>query len=158
MNPMSLPELLPLAKAAEKFGVSEFELRAQIEAGTILAGILPNGEIVVSMSNGNKSPIESSVPKEQLPEYEKHSHLRGVGIGISDAARMYALNRTTVIKWVQAGYIRNLGQDGQKVLIDQADVAYCAEIYHQRGGVGKWLFNPDGTPYKLKYPNKQKID
>ena len=86
--------------------------------------------------------------KEDLPEYKKHAHLKGVGIGISEATRKYDLVLSSVQRWVQAGYIARLGTEKNKVLIDEADVAYCAEIYRQRQGQGKWLFNPDGTPYK----------
>jgi len=142
---MSLPRLLPLSKAAQALGIPEEDLRTQIEAGKILAGVLPDGEIVVSMSNGSNSTRH--IPKEELPAYKKHAHLQEVEIGIGEAAREYNLNQPTISKWVKAGYIRVIGHEGQKVLIDKADVAYCAEIYHGRGGRGKWLFNTDGTPY-----------
>ena len=46
---MSLPQFLPLPEAANQLGLSEAELRQRVETGTILAGNLPNGEIVVSI-------------------------------------------------------------------------------------------------------------
>lgn len=141
---MSLLKLLPLAVAAEKIGVSEDELRTQIEVGTIQAGILPNGEIVVSENTLPTPPT----PKEQLPEYKKHKHLKGVSIWISEAGRKYDVSTQTISQWASAGYIKKLGMDGNRVLVDEADMAYCAEIYHQRKGQGKWLFNRDGTPYR----------
>ena len=145
---MSLPKLLPLSKAAQALGISEEDLRTQIEAGKIQAGVLPDGEIVVSMSNGNNSA--KHIPKEELPAYKKHAHLQEVEIGVNEAGRKYDLVARTISGWVKAGYIRKLRQEGQKVLLDEADVAYCAEIYHARRGQGKWLFNPDGTPYQTK--------
>ena len=104
---------------------------------------MPDGEMVVT---------EESLPlkKEDLPEYKKYLHLKGVGIGIAEAARKYSLNVSSVHRWAQSDYIARLGMDKNKVLLDEADVAYCSEIYHQRRGKGKWLFNPDGTPYKPK--------
>jgi hypothetical protein len=51
---------------------------------------------------------------------------------------------------VKAGYIKQLGSNGNKVLVDEADVAYCSEIYKKRGRQGRVLFNEDGTPYKPK--------
>jgi len=33
-----------------------------------------------------------------------------------------------------------------KILIDEADMADCAEIYNQRTEQGKWLFDNDGLP------------
>ncbi|MGB9899147.1 MAG: hypothetical protein ACPLTO_14655, partial [Thermanaerothrix sp.] len=56
----------------------------------------------------------------------------------------------TIIRWVKCGYIKQLGVDRNKVLIDEADIAYCSEIYKKRGRQGRVLFNPDGTPYKPK--------
>ena len=48
---MSLPQLIPLPEAARKLGLSVPELRQRVEAGTIAAGVLPDGEIVVSKEN-----------------------------------------------------------------------------------------------------------
>ncbi len=146
---MTLPTLerfLTLSEASNRTKVAEAQLRAMIQAGRIKGAILPNGEIGVSETTLPTPPTK----KEQLPEYKKHAHLQGVEIGIGEAAREYDLNLSTVSRWVKAGYIRVLRQEGQKVLIDQADVAYCSEIYHRNGGHGKWLFNKDGTPYAPK--------
>ena len=46
-----LPELLSLPEAARKLGLTEAELQAHIESDTITAGILPNGEIFVDVTN-----------------------------------------------------------------------------------------------------------
>ncbi|MBI3361420.1 MAG: helix-turn-helix domain-containing protein [Chloroflexi bacterium] len=91
------------------------------------------------------------VPKERLPEYKRHARLKGMTIGINEAAKEYGIPQRTISRWVQRGYIRRIGREGLKVLIDKQDVAYCAEIYRQRGGTaGRWLFNPDGTPHTPK--------
>ncbi len=85
-------------------------------------------------------------PKEQLPEYRKHAHLKGMGIGINEAAKKYGVPSSTVRRWMERGYITRLGQEGRKVLLDEADIAYCAELYRQRGG-RRWILDQDGRPY-----------
>lgn len=137
----ALPTFLSLEEAAHQLGVSESRLRRMINAGTIRAAIIGE-ETVVS-----EASIRELTPKEQLPEYIRYMHLRGTVIWISDAARKYNIPNPTIVRWVAKGIIKRLGTEKNKVLIDQADMAYCAEIYHAHKGQGKWLFNPDGTPY-----------
>jgi len=144
---LTLPTFIPLSQAAEQTGLSVERLTRLVQAGRIAAVQLPSGEIVVSRRDANKAKPTPPTPKEELPEYKKHRHLRGHELGIAEAGRKYGIPQSTINRWVQQGYITRLGQTGQKILIDEADVAYCAEIYRKRGGQGRWLFNPDGTPY-----------
>jgi len=144
MHMAALPTLLPLPEAARKYGISQARLKAMIEHGKIKAAMIM-GELVVSESEIRS---ESDLRKEDLPEYKKHAYLKGVPIWISEAARKYNVLQPTITNWVKAGIITRLGIDGNKVLIDEADVAYCAEIYHQRRGQGKRVFNEKGLPYK----------
>jgi excisionase family DNA binding protein len=137
----ALPIFISTAEAAHQLGVSEARLRRMIDAGKIRAANIGE-ETVVS-----EASIRELTPKEQLPEYKKYAHLKGVSIWISDASRKYNIPNQTIVRWVAKGIIRRLGTEKNKVLIDQADLAYCAEIYHAHRGQGKWLFNPDGTPY-----------
>ena len=76
------------------------------------------------------------------------------GIGISEAARKYDITFSALQKWVVRGYITRLGQDKNKILLNEQDVAYCAEIYRSHRGRGNWLFNFDGTPY---VPRSEKV-
>jgi excisionase family DNA binding protein len=137
----ALPTFISTAEAAHQLGVSEARLRRMIETGTIKAANVGR-ETVVS-----EASIRELTPKEQLPEYMRHAHLKNTPIWISDAGRKYDIPNPTIVRWVSKGIIKRLGTDKNKVLIDQADMAYCAEIYHNHRGQGKWLFNPDGTPY-----------
>ena len=137
----ALPTFISTTEAAHQLGVSEARLRRMIEAGTIKAANI-SGETVVS-----EASVRELTPKEKLPEYKKYAHLKGMSIWISDASRKYDIPNQTIVRWVAKGIIIRLGTDKNKVLIDQADVAYCAEIYHAHPGQGKWLFNLDGTPY-----------
>jgi predicted site-specific integrase-resolvase len=145
---MTIEHMLPLRDAAARLRLPELKLRALIEKGKIKALALPDGELYVSEQ---AVTTMASVPKEELPEYKKHAHLKGQAISINEAARKYEINPPTLWKWVQAGHIATLSNDGYRLFIDEADVAYCAEVYHQKGGGrGRRLFGRDGTPYKPK--------
>ncbi len=147
---MNLPQFLPLPEAARKYGFSQARLKALIESGTIRAAMIGE-EVVVSEDQVRGQAIqEKGLRKEDLPEYQKHAHLKGQAIWISEAARKYNILQPTLSKWVRAGIINVLGKEANRILIDEADVAYCAEIYRKRGKPGRILFNPDGTPYKPK--------
>ncbi|MCX7976597.1 MAG: hypothetical protein N2646_05950 [Bellilinea sp.] len=147
---VTLPTFLPVSEAARKYGLEETHLRALIEKGKIRAGVVA-GEMVVSEDEVRGEAIqEKGLRKEDLPEYQKHAHLKGQAIWISEAARRYGIPHPTILKWVRIGIIHVLGREANKVLIDEADVAYCSEIYKKRGKPGRILFNADGTPYKPK--------
>ena len=59
-------------------------------------------------------------------------------------------------RWSRLGYIKR--ESGYRLELDEADVAYCAEIYAEKyrkyGGQlrGVRIFDEDGNPYQLKYP------
>lgn len=137
----ALPTFISTSEAAHQLGVSEARLRRMIDQGTIKAASI-SGETVVSVAS-----VRELTPKEQLPEYKKYAHLKGVAIWISEAARKYNITLSVVHRWVARGYITRIGQDKNKIILNEQEVAYCAEIYHLYGGQGKWIFNSDGTPY-----------
>lgn len=146
MTSASLPVLLPLPEAARKYGLTEARLKSMIERGTIKAAMMMD-TLVVDEDEVRAKTVQR---KEDLPEYKKHAHLKGKAIWVSEAARKYGLLHPTILKWVKAGVIRQLGTTGNKVLLDEADVAYCAEIYHRFGTQGRKLFDDNGLPYKAK--------
>lgn len=75
----ALPTLLPLSEAARKYGLDEARLRRLVEAGKIRAGVAM-GELVVSEDEVRSEAIkQKGLRKEDLPEYQMHAHLKGVG-------------------------------------------------------------------------------
>jgi len=70
-----------------------------------------------------------------------------VAIWIGEASRKYNVPHPTLSRWKDKGLIKILGQESNKILLDEQDVAYCAYIYHQDGGQGKRIFADDGRPY-----------
>jgi hypothetical protein len=102
--------------------------------------------------NGNDA--QNLKTKEQIIVAE-FTHLRGQPITVTDAANNYDLHRDTVLEWTKKGYITPLRQGGRgsRMELDEAEVAYCAKIYHERGGGrGVRLFDENGDPYQLKHP------
>ena len=154
---MALPTFLPFPEAAEKLGVSERELRKRVEAGTITAGKLPDGEIVVSTDAKAKittgDDINARLSAIKRSDFE---HLRGTPITVSEAAKKYGVHRDTILEWVKQKYIAVI-KPGYRMMIDQSDMAYCAVIHEVRkqSGVrfGAPLLDDDGKPYLLKHPN-----
>jgi hypothetical protein len=98
----------------------------------------------------SQKSVSELLPKEALPEYRENEKLRGMPISISEAGRKYRLNTSTLTRWMQRGLIRQLGKYGRKTLLDEADVAYCAQVYLLNSGQGKWVFDESGRRYKRK--------
>lgn len=142
---MNAPKYLTLAEASVISGKSVKELLALVDDGKLKA-ITIHGEIHVS---ANRLPQS----KEQLAEFKKHKRLAGKPIAQTAAAEKYKLNMRTLTRWINKGWIAVIGQDeedARRTMLNEQDVAYCAEVYHQRGGQGHWVFNDDGTPYVPK--------
>ena len=144
----ALPTYIPLPEAARKYGLDESRIRALVESGTIKAAMV--GDTVVVQ----ESEVQNSgkpLRKEDLPEWKKHAHLKGAPIWVSEASRKYDIPHPTISRWVRAGIIKQMGMDGNKTLLDEADMAYCAEIYHSRDTrQGRRLFDDAGLPRKPK--------
>ena len=141
---LHVPRYVPLTKAALMLNTSMSSLNRLIQTGKIKAVEIA-GEIAVS-----ENSLLSNMKKEDLPEYKKFEHLAGQAIWISEAARKYDVSFQTIQRWSKKNLIKVVGKEKNRILLDEQDVAYCTEIYNQRKGQGKWLFNPDGTPYTLK--------
>ncbi len=84
--------------------------------------------------------------KEDYPEYKMFKDLSGKPIHISAAARKYNISDASIIRYVERGIIGVIGSRKNRKLVDEQDVAYCAEIISKHGGKGKKALNDDGTP------------
>lgn len=145
--PSSNEDYLRLPEAARLVGVRKSQLIESIEAGKLIP-VIVDGKPAVRPGD-----VLNSLPKDQRPEYKKFAHLRGNALGIAEAARKYELKHQTLSNWVKRGHVKQLGRDpnhAQKILVDEADVAYCAEIQKQRPGAGRWTLGQDHTPYTPK--------
>ncbi len=118
-------------QAASQLGVNSDSVFQFVDEGKLRAAVMTDGTIGISQQSVNEL-----LPKEALPEYRENEELRGVPISINEAGRKYKLNTSTLTRWMQRGWIRKLGKDGRKTLLDEADVAYFARVYQteQRPG------------------------
>ncbi len=152
-----VPVYLPLAEAASKFGLSKKVLTQMIQAGKIEAVQLPTGELLVAAEKNGQKPKS----KEEIIA-EKFAHLREQPISASEASRKYSeiygisISNQLFSRWGQIGHITVL-ERGYRLQLDEAEVAYCAEIYAQKYKeyegkmAGVRIFDENGNPYQLKY-------
>lgn len=128
-------------QAARQLGVDSAAVFRLADEGKLRAAVMTDGSIGISQQS-----VNDLLPKEAQPEYRENEELRGTPISINEAGRKYKLNTSTLTRWMQRGLIRQLGKDGRKTLLDEADVAYCARVYQQNSGQGKWAFDEQGRP------------
>lgn len=151
---------LTIEEAARKYGVKKKVLTQLIADGMVQTRETSTGDVlVVAENNGNS---QESQTKEEIIT-EKYAHLRKQLISASDASRKYSgihgvpILQQSFSRWVKAGHITS-EFDGYRLQMNEAEVAYCAEIYAQKykdyGGrmSGVRIFDENGNPYKLKYP------
>ena len=161
----------PLDEASFRTGHSEAELRADAEAGKILAGML-NGELQIAVTeDGHVVRIAQPAPEPEGDDInarlrqirrEDFAHLEGQAITVSEAARKYGVPVSTLHRWLERGYISALNNEsgrGKRKILDEATVAYCAEIYHARKPYNTRapLLEPDGSPYLLREPELARL-
>jgi len=144
---LSIPTFIPLAEATRKYDLTEDVLTRLIQDGRIDAAQLPSGELLVSDKD-----LDQARTKEEIIK-EKFGHLQGKPIRISQASRKYNVPNSTIRDYIDCGYI-GIVDEGYPKKIDEADAAYCAEIYHERKelGVRAPLLDENGLPYQLKRP------
>ena len=130
-------------QAARQLEMDSDSIFQLVDEGRLRAAVMTDGTIGISQQSVNEL-----LPKEALPEYRENEELRGTPISINEAGRKYKLNTSTITRWMQRGLIRQIGKDGRKTLLDEADVAYCARVYQLNRGQGKWVFDEEGRPYK----------
>jgi hypothetical protein len=149
----ALIKFVSLSEAAERLRLESKYLLRLINNGKIEAASI-NGETVVSERDIIKM---TPTPRDDLAEYKKFKKLKGIPIWLSEAARKYELSHKTIQQWIVKGYIARLGVDGNKILLNEQDVAYCKFIYERMGDStkGKRIFNDDGTPFAPLPPRRK---
>jgi hypothetical protein len=87
--------------------------------------------------------------KSEHPVYKKYSDLADKPIHNRLAERKYQVPSPTITRWVKRGLIRVLGKNKNRQMLNEQDIAYCADIYHQHDSPrGNWLFDESGLPYR----------
>lgn len=141
--------------------------KKQIDLNDLLALLtnLPAGSILSLEKSPNGAVLvadDTPKTKLQLLTEPPYAELAGQGISITQAANKYLVPRGTINRWIyNQNYITFVDTDAYPQLINEAEVALCAHIYHQRqeAGLDKGgaaYFDQDGYPVvskqDLKYP------
>ena len=165
----TLPVIVPISDAAREMGVDEATLRDMVKLGKIRAFVDPEGVMYVQMTQQGTLPVAVAEDTRQPPDdinarlsrirREDFAHLEGVPITVSEAARKYGVSPQTLHNWIKKGYIVPIQKGVSKsfpTICNEAEVAYCVEIYRVRKSFGTLfgvpLLKEDGTPYLLKHP------
>jgi len=112
----------------------------------------PDGAIEVTTTEPPKT--KADIINEKFPD------LVGQGITLTEASKKYGTPRRTIEKWVYRNeYVSRVDELAYPQTFDEAEIAYCAEIYHERkkAGVGVYgapLLDDNGLPYQLRYPER----
>jgi len=151
---------LSLEEAARRYGVKEKVLTQLIADGMLQTRKTSSGETLV-VADKNDDHQEPQTKEEIIAA--KFGHLRGQTISASGASRKYSkihgvpISNQLFSRWGQLGHITVI-ERGYRLQLDEAEVAYCAEIYAQKyedynGSMsGVRIFDDEGNPYQLKYP------
>ncbi len=141
----SIPRYLPLAEASRRYGISEEVLKRAIQSGTIEA-IQLDEEVAVAEGDVRKLSIDRHALWREASRWEGHT------IGIDEAHELYGLNKQSIYRWIEKGYIRVVrdergGGRGRKRLLNKADVVYIALLKEKLGQHrGRRLLTPETLP------------
>ena len=140
-----LPRYIPLPEAVRRYGISEEVLKRAIESGTIEA-IQLDEEVAVAEGDVRKLSIDRHALWREASRWEGHT------IGIDEAHELYGLNKQSIYRWIEKGYIRVIrdergGGRGRKRLLNKADVVYIALLKEKLGQHrGRRLLTPETLP------------
>ncbi len=140
---MNLPVFLPIEEAASKYQIPL----------TVLTRLVQDGKIEAIQLDGRVAVSEESLKTKEQIIKERFSCLVGQPITISEAVEKYHItSHQTIRNWVARGYVKVV-DGGYPTKLDEADVAYCADVYRQRQALGGVpLLDETGRPYELKRP------
>lgn len=123
----------PIHYAASKwaaYGLDENEINHLIADGKLTTHICETpdgGDLLVVADADMRNLAAERIDKSQF------AHLEGIPISIGIASRKYNFAPISLSQWVKKGHIKKLGKDGQKVLLDEADVAYARKKADVKG-------------------------
>jgi hypothetical protein len=131
---------LTLEESEQRFKIEAIILEKLAKDEVIGSKRSPDGELLVLESEA--SSVSRHLDRRQW------DHLRGRKITASDAERHYGLSKNYYARWGREGHIRKLGEDGWRVWLDEADVAYATALAEVSGGLrqGRALF-PSSPQY-----------
>ena len=165
-----LPRLLPLEEAAQRTGLDIETLREMVAQGKVVAGISPEGGILVAVQDGKVVMLNGQANgngegdvfelnrRLAAIKREQFAHLEGKGITVSEAAERYNVGERTIRHWLKLypSFLRVIDK-GRPKRLNEADVAFLAAIHHLRKqfGVrsGTPLIDAQGNPKLIRLPH-----
>lgn len=130
-------------------------ISTKIKAKRVLSEASDSAKIDIEKLSLGRTMIALTESKTTLIN-QKYPALVGQPITVTEAANKYTIPRNTILEWITKGYVGVI-KPGYQMTIDDADMAYCAEIYHHRKligiGFGSPLLDENGLPYTLKHPD-----
>ena len=139
---MALPRYLTIDDATRRYRIPADQLRRLVAAGKIRA-VQIGDQLAVC-----EDDMKNTLPKrrQDTPEWKALSHLEGHVIWVSEASRKYGVPHPTISGWIKRGWVRVVGKEKNRVLLNERDIAYLAQMYKRFGGRGRQL--PD---YAIAY-------
>lgn len=118
--------------ATEINKLTPFQLKNYVERGML--------QIMIT------KPIPTRL--EETSQFKKHVKLIGTPIHLAEACRKYNIALSTLSQWVKRGLIKKLDPDKNKIMLDEAYVAYAVEVLRShKQSKGSRIFDKNGTPY-----------
>jgi predicted site-specific integrase-resolvase len=148
----NLRTYIPLSEAVRRYDLDPGVLTRMIEDGRIDA-VRTNGDIAVAEEDVDRTRKTMS-KRDEL--WRRVRHLDGRPIGIRAACNEYGFSTSSLYRWIERDYVRILkdqrgGGRGRKRALNEADVAYAAEVAKIRGKTpGRAIFTSDYTPPHLE--------
>lgn len=103
------------------------------EAAKLLNTLPPGAKIELKKLQGGQLSVTAQTQTKQQLMDQHFAHLVGQGISLSEAAKKYNVSRDLISKWVyRANYVGFVDEAAYPKLVDEAEVAVCAKIYHDR--------------------------
>ena len=137
--------VIPLPQAAKRMGMTVEALTRLVTSGKLKAMKTSSGEVVVP-----ESETKNAITRGD----KKYGALHGKPITMAKASEQYGPSIQSIWNWVKRGYIATIedNKEPYPIKIDEADVAYCADVYKTRGKSSR-IFDEAGRPYVLKHPD-----
>ncbi len=115
---MKIPNYIPIDQATKHYPISRAALTQAIQAGKMRA-VKVNGSIAVAEEDMKILAIALD------------DDLLGKPIRALEAAEKYNVTHASVNRWVNAGYVPIIEQRAGYLVVDEAHIKRCAEIFNQ---------------------------
>ena len=115
---------LTKSQALESYKISETELNNLIDQGRVDVVLVKNGDEQMALYDDD---LAAYVAERDITP-DKFNHLRGNLLGITEAGLKYNIAPAVVSGWIKRGLIDVIREEGQKKLIDEAEMAYIVEL------------------------------